>query len=141
MDANLMALRMRQNENVTQFAKRFWTVYSQIEGAFDEMAVKSFQHALLPGIELWKDLVWFPVVTMKALMAQANQFIIAEEDEVQGRENFGLYQDDKPSKKDKDPPGGRSRIDTGHCQPRPRLQSRLRGVARSSGWKPPPTEL
>ena len=41
-DAELMALRMREDENVTQFARRFWTIYSQIEGAFDEVAVKSF---------------------------------------------------------------------------------------------------
>ena len=38
---------------------------------------------------------------MKALMARANQFIRAEEDEARGWENFGLYQEDRPSKKDK----------------------------------------
>lgn len=41
-DVDLMALRMRQNENVTQFAKRFWKIYSQIEDASDEVAVKFF---------------------------------------------------------------------------------------------------
>ena len=60
-----MALRMWQNENLTQFAKRFWTIYSQIEGASNEVAVKSFQQALLLGIELRKDLVRFPMVTMR----------------------------------------------------------------------------
>ena len=101
MDADLMALKMRQNENVTQFPKRFWTNYSQIEGASDEVGFKSFQQALLPGNELLKDLVWFTVVTLKALMAQANQFIQTEEDEARAWENFGLSQEDKPSKKDK----------------------------------------
>ena len=72
MDADLMALTMRQDENVTQFAKRFWTVYTQIKGTSDEVAVKSFQQALRPGIELRTDLVRFPIVTMKALMARAN---------------------------------------------------------------------
>ena len=80
-----MALRMRQTENVTQFAKRLWTIYSQIEDASDEVDVKSFQQALLPGNELRKDLVWFPVVTMKPLMARANQFIKTEEDEARAR--------------------------------------------------------
>ena len=41
------------------------------------------------------------MVTIKALMAQTNQFIRAEEDEARGRENFGLYQEDGLSKKDK----------------------------------------
>ena len=45
-DADLMALRMREDENVTQFARRLWTVYSQIESASKEMAVKFFQQAL-----------------------------------------------------------------------------------------------
>ena len=76
-------------------------IYSQIEGAFDEVVVKSFQQALLSSNELRKDLVQFPVVTMKALMARANQFIETEEDEARARESFGLYQEEKPSKKDK----------------------------------------
>ena len=76
-------------------------IYSQIKGASDEVAVKSFQQALLPGIELRKDLVLFLVVTMKALMARANQFIKIEEDEARARENFSLSLEDKPSKKDK----------------------------------------
>ena len=54
------------------------------------MAVKSFQQALRPGIELWAQLVMFPAATMKELMARATRFIKAEEDEARGRENFGL---------------------------------------------------
>ena len=54
----------------------------------------------MPGIELRKDLVRFPVVTMKVLMDRANQFIKTEEDEARARENFGLYQEEKPSKKE-----------------------------------------
>ncbi|XXG47636.1 hypothetical protein AAC387_Pa02g2249 [Persea americana] len=38
---------------------------------------------------------------MKPLMARANQFIRAEKEEARGRENFGLHQGDRPSKKDK----------------------------------------
>ncbi|XXG90550.1 hypothetical protein AAC387_Pa12g2286 [Persea americana] len=79
-----MALRMREDENVTQFARRFWTVYSQIECASEEMAVKSFQLALRPGIQLRAQLVMYPVATMKELMTRANRFIRAEEDEVRG---------------------------------------------------------
>ena len=41
-DADLMALRMQEDESVTQFARRFWTVYSQIECSSEELAVKSF---------------------------------------------------------------------------------------------------
>ena len=55
-------------------------VYSQIEDATDEVAIKSFKQALLPGNELRKDLVRFPMIKMKALMAQVNQFIEQEED-------------------------------------------------------------
>ena len=100
-DADLMALKMRQIENVTQFAKRFWTIYNQIENASDEVVVKSFRQALLPSNELRKDLVQFPVVTMKALMARVNRFIEQEEEEARAQESFGLCQEDKPSKKDK----------------------------------------
>ena len=97
-----MALRMREDKNVTQFARRFWTVYSQIECASEEMAVKSFQLALRPGIQLRAQLVMYPVATMKELMTRANWFIRVEEDEVHGWENFGLSQKDRPSKGDRD---------------------------------------
>ena len=41
--ADLMVLRMQEDENIIQFTRRFWTVYSQIEGASNKVAVKSFQ--------------------------------------------------------------------------------------------------
>ena len=46
--------------------------------------MKSFQLALRPGIQLRAQLVMYPVATMKELMARANRFIRAEEDEVRG---------------------------------------------------------
>ena len=85
-----MALRMQEDESVTQFARRFWTVYSQIECASEELAVRSFQVALQPGIPLRAQLVMYPVATMKELMTRANRFIRAEEDDVRGLEKFGL---------------------------------------------------
>ena len=42
----------------------------------------------------------YPVTTMKELMTRANRFILAEEDEVRGRENFGLTQKSQPAKGD-----------------------------------------
>ena len=65
------------------------------------MAIKSFKQALLLGNELRKDLVRFPMVTVKALMAWVNQFIEQEEDKARAREGFGLWQEARPSKKDK----------------------------------------
>ena len=46
-------------------------------------------------------MVMYPVATMKELMARANRFIRAEEDEVWGWENFGLSRKDRPFKEDK----------------------------------------
>ena len=37
---------------------------------------------------------------VKALMARVNQFIEQEEDEARARESFGLWQENRPSKKD-----------------------------------------
>ena len=89
-DDDLMAIIMRRTENITQFAKRFWSIYSQIEDVIDKVAIKSFKQALLPGNALRKDLVRLLVVTMKALMARVNQFIEQEEDEARARKSFDL---------------------------------------------------
>ncbi|XXG47107.1 hypothetical protein AAC387_Pa02g1806 [Persea americana] len=45
----------------------------------------------------------YPVTTMKELMTRANRFILAEEDEARGRENFGLTKKSQPSKGDNRP--------------------------------------
>lgn len=105
---DLMAMRMRRDENITRFTKRFWTIYSQIEDANEQLAVMCFKEALLPGTELRRELVRYPVGTMKALMTRVNQFVEQEEDETRARENFGLkLQDgrfeDRPPQKDRKP--------------------------------------
>ena len=64
--------------------------------------MKSFHLALRPGIQLRVQLVMYPVGTMKELMTRANRFIRAEEDEVRGRENFGLSQKSRPPKGETD---------------------------------------
>ena len=42
----------------------------------------------------------YPVTTMKELMTRANRFILVEEDEVRGRENFGLTKKSHQTKGD-----------------------------------------
>ena len=119
-DADIMAMKMKQGENVTQFAKRFWAVYSQIENSKDEVAVFAFQNALLPDSDLRKDLARNPVSSIAALMAIANRYIAQEDDQARARENHGTAQKDRgerPSKKD----GGPSRRDE------PRRDERRRG--------------
>lgn len=85
-NADLLAIKMRWTETTTQFVRRFWTVYSQIEDANDEVAIMCFRQALLPGNELRKDLAQSPVVTVKALMARVNQFIEQEADEARAQQ-------------------------------------------------------
>ena len=65
------------------------------------MAIKCFKQALLSGNELQKDLVRFPVVTVKAPMARVNQLIEQEEHEARARKSFDIWQEDRPSKRDK----------------------------------------
>lgn len=94
---------MKQSENVTKFTKRFWTICSQIKDANDELAVMCFKVALLPRNDLRREIVRYPMTTMKALMARVNQLVEQEEDEVRAQENFGMKHGDKPSAKDQKP--------------------------------------
>ncbi|XXG54223.1 hypothetical protein AAC387_Pa03g2164 [Persea americana] len=145
-DADLMALRMQEDENVTQFARRFWTVYSQIECASEELAVRSFQLALQPGIPLRAQLVMYPVTTMKELMTRANRFILAEEDEIRGRENFGLTKKSQPAKADsrssrredrrRDPSPDRRKAQSSEHRRAPSASAAASGSGRRSGHEP-----
>ena len=97
-----MAMRMKDSENVTQFAKRFWTTFSEVENGDEGIAIKSFKQGLLPGNDLRKDLVRFPVNSISALMSRINQFIKQEEDEVRALENF-----ENSKSRDRSPPRGK----------------------------------
>ena len=66
---DIMTMRMKDSENVTQFAKRFWTTFSEVENGDEGIAIKSFKQGLLPGNDLRKDLVRFPVNSISALMS------------------------------------------------------------------------
>ena len=60
-DSDIMELRMRWNKNVTQFAKRYWTIYNQIERSSDVVAVNAFKQALLPTCPLRAKLAGNPL--------------------------------------------------------------------------------
>ena len=83
---------MHWDENVTQFAKRYWTIYSQIERSSDVVAVNAFKQALLPTCPLRAKLAGNPPATVKALMARVNKYVAQEEDAARSYESFGLAQ-------------------------------------------------
>ena len=108
--------------------------------------MKSFQQALQQGIELRAQLVMYPVATMKELMTRANRFIWAEEDEVQGRENFSLTQkaapkgDSKSSRREdrrRDPSSNRHTASSPESAGPPPPRQRPQGAAGSQGTKLP----
>ena len=105
--------------------------------------MKSFQLALRPGIQLQAQLVMYPVTTMKELMTRANRFILAEEDEVRGRENFGLAKKNQPAKGDsrssrredrrRDPSSDRRKARSSNQRRTPSTSAAASGNGRRSG--------
>ena len=95
-DVDLMALRMKPEENITKFAKRFWAIYSRIENSKEGVVIFAFQNALRPGNDLRKDLARCPPATIPALMSRVTQFVAQEEDEDRGRESHGIPAYDIP---------------------------------------------
>ena len=56
-DQDLMALKMKPGDSITEFIKKFWTSYGQIEDSKEDVALYAFKDGLLPDTDLRKD-IW-----------------------------------------------------------------------------------
>ena len=45
---SLLSMTMREGESVKAYAERYWEMFNEIDGGFDEVAIKTFKVSLPP---------------------------------------------------------------------------------------------
>ena len=76
---------MREGESVKAYSKRYWEMFNEIDGDFDEIAIKTFKVGLPSKHGLRKSLTGKLVTSLRQLMDQVDKYKKIKDDQQQGK--------------------------------------------------------
>ena len=83
---SLLSMTMREGEFVKAYAERYWKMFNEIDGNFDEVAIRTFKVGLLPEHGLRRSLTGKLVTSLRQLMDRVDKYKRIEDDQQQGKE-------------------------------------------------------
>ena len=78
---SLFSMSMRKGESVKAYSDRYWEMFNEIDGYFDDIAIKTFKVGLPSEHGLRKSLTSKPVTSLRQLMDQVDKYKRIEEDQ------------------------------------------------------------
>ncbi|XP_050248821.1 uncharacterized protein LOC126696084 [Quercus robur] len=82
--SSLLSLSMCEGETLKVYSDRYWEMYNEMDGNFDDVAISTFKSGLLTEHGLRKSLTSKPVISVRQLMDQIDKYKRVEEDQLQG---------------------------------------------------------
>ena len=80
---SLLSMIMREGESVKAYAERYWEMFNEIDGDFDEVTIRTFKVGLPSEHGLRKSLTGKPVTSLRQLMDRVNKYKRIEDDQQQ----------------------------------------------------------
>ena len=77
----LLSLSMREGETLKAYLDRYWEMYNEIEGNFDDVAISIFKSGLPTKHGLRKSLTEKPVTSLRQLMDRIDKYKRVEKDQ------------------------------------------------------------
>ncbi|XP_050278130.1 uncharacterized protein LOC126719638 [Quercus robur] len=81
----LLSMSMRKGETLKAYSDRYWGLFNEIEGEYDDVAISTFKAGLLAEHDLRKFLIGKPVTSVRQLMDRIDKYRRVEEDQLQGK--------------------------------------------------------
>ena len=78
---SLLSMSMREEESVKAYAERYWEMFNEIDGDFDEVAIRTFKVSFPPEHGLRKSLTGKPVTSLRQLMDRVDKYKRIENDQ------------------------------------------------------------
>ena len=78
-------MSMREGETLKAYSDRYWEMFNEIDGDYDDVAISTFKAGLPAEHGLRKSLTGKPVSSMRQLMDQIDKYRRVEEDQLQGK--------------------------------------------------------
>ena len=82
---SLLSMTMREGKSVKAYAERYWEMFNEIDGDFDEVAIRTFKVGLPSEHGLRKSLISKPVTSLQQLMDRVDKYKGIEDDQQQGK--------------------------------------------------------
>ena len=82
--SSLLSLSMCEGETLKVYSNRYWEMYNEMDGNFDDVAISTFKSGLLTEHGLRKSLTGKPVISVRQHMDRINKYKRVEEDQLQG---------------------------------------------------------
>ena len=76
---------MREDETLKTYSDRYWEMYNEIDGDFEDITISTFKVGLPNKQGLRKSLTGKPVSSVCQLMDQIDKYKKVEEDQQQGK--------------------------------------------------------
>ena len=84
---SLLSLFMREWETMKTYTDRYWKMFNEIDGDFDDVAISAFKASLPAENGLRKSLTRKPVTNVCQLMDRIDKYKRVKEDQQQGKGN------------------------------------------------------
>ncbi|XP_050268394.1 uncharacterized protein LOC126712902 [Quercus robur] len=78
---SLLSFSIREGEILKAYSDRYWEMYNEIEGNYDDVAISTFKRGLPIEHGLRKSLTGKPVTSVRQLMDRINKYKRVEEDQ------------------------------------------------------------
>ena len=76
---------MREGETLKTYSDKYWEMYNEIDGNFEDVAISTFKVGLPTEHGLRKSLTGKPVTNVHQLMDRIDKYKRVEEDQQQGK--------------------------------------------------------
>ena len=82
---SLLSMSMRESETLKAYSGRYWEMFNEIEGDYDDVAISTFNDGLPTEHDLRKSLTGKHIARVCQLMDQIDKYRRVEEDQLQGK--------------------------------------------------------
>ena len=82
---SLVSMAMREGETLKTYFDRYWETFNEIDGDFEDMAIRTFKVGLPKEHDLRKSLTMKPAKSTRQLIDHINEHKQVEEDQTQGK--------------------------------------------------------
>ena len=76
---------MRDGETLKAYSGRYWEMYNEMDGNFDDITINTFKSSLPTEHGLRKSLIGKPTTSVRQLIDWINKYKWVKEDQMQGR--------------------------------------------------------
>ena len=79
---SLLSISMREGETLKAYSDRYWEMFNEIDGDYDDVAISTFKAGLPAEHDLRKSLTGKPIASMRQLMDRIDKYRRVEEDQL-----------------------------------------------------------